>query len=93
MIIFYTEGCEICTAEKAAALELLSRASDPSLSKDERTKYMNQNVFMVNVDALMKDNPSLATRLMDLFDLSSLPYIISTDSDGIILRRYLSSLR
>ena len=92
MIIFYTEGCEICTAEKAAALELLSRASDPSLSKDERTKYMNQNVFMVNVDALMKDNPSLATRLMDLFDLSSLPYIISTDSDGIILRRYLSSL-
>ena len=31
MIIFYTEGCEICTAEKAAALELLSRASDPSL--------------------------------------------------------------
>ena len=93
MIIFYTEGCEICTAEKAAALELMSRASDPSLSKDERTKYMNQNVFMVNVDALMKDNPSLATRLMDLFDLSSLPYIISTDSDGIILRRYLSSLR
>ena len=93
MIIFYTEGCEICTAEKAAALELLFRASDPSLSKDERTKYMNQNVFMVNVDALMKDNPSLATRLMDLFDLSSLPYIISTDSDGIILRRYLSSLR
>ena len=93
MIIFYTEGCEICTAEKAAALELLSRASDLSLSKDERTKYMNQNVFMVNVDALMKDNPSLATRLMDLFDLSSLPYIISTDSDGIILRRYLSSLR
>ena len=93
MIIFYTEGCEICTAEKAAALELLSRASDPSLSKDERTKYMNQNVFMVNVDALMKDNPSLATSLMDLFDLSSLPYIISTDSDGIILRRYLSSLR
>ena len=93
MIIFYTEGCEICTAEKAAALELLSRASDPSLSKDERTKYMNQNVFMVNVDALMKDNPSLATRLMDMFDLSSLPYIISTDSDGIILRRYLSSLR
>ena len=93
MIIFYTEGCEICTAEKAAALELLSRASDPSLSKDERTKYMNQNVFMVNVDALMKDNPSLATRLMDMFDLSSLPYIISTDLDGIILRRYLSSLR
>ena len=93
MIIFYTEGCELCTAEKAAALELLSRASDPSLSKDERTKYMNQNVFMVNVDALMKDNPSLATRLMDMFDLSSLPYIISTDSDGIILRRYLSSLR
>ena len=93
IIIFYTEGCEICTAEKAAALELLSRASDPSLSRDERTKYMNQNVFMVNVDALMNDNPSLATRLMDLFDLSSLPYIISTDSDGIILRRYLSSLR
>ena len=92
IIIFYTEGCEICAAEKAAALEMLLRASDMTLSKSERARYKALNVFMVNVDAIMRDNPSMASRLMDLFDLSSLPYIISNDSAGTILRRYLEIL-
>lgn len=76
IIIFYTEGCEVCAAEKEAALRLLS---------DRNTKVM-----MVNVDRVMENDPALASRLMDTFDLSSLPYIILTDSHGTILRRYLS---
>ena len=90
IIIFYTEGCEVCAAEKAAARALLARASEDSLSKDERKAARGLRVFMVNVDVLMKEDPSLATRLMDAFDLSSLPYIIKTDSKGVVLRRYLS---
>lgn len=90
IIIFYTEGCEVCAAEKAAALELLSRADDAAQSEAERAKYKNMNVFMVNVDALMASDPSLASRLMDSFDLSSLPFIIRTDRSGTVLNRYVS---
>lgn len=76
IIIFYTEGCEVCAAEKKTAMELLL---------DRKTK-----VLMINVDKIMSSDPSLASRLMDLFDLSSLPYILKTDKNGTILRRYLS---
>ena len=76
IIIFYTEGCEVCAAEKKAAMELLV---------DRKAK-----VLMINVDKIMSSDPSLASRLMDLFDLSSLPYILKTDKNGTILRRYLS---
>ena len=75
IIIFYTEGCEVCAAEKEAALKQISG----------KTK-----VFMVNVDSIMASDPALASRLMDTFDLSSLPYIIMTDRSGKVLRRYLS---
>ena len=100
IIIFYTEGCEVCAAEKAAAMEYLSSevsrkadghmttlGADVSCRSDAPGKI---NVFMVNVDALMASDPSLASRLMDSFDLSSLPFIITTDRRGTILRRYLS---
>lgn len=90
IIIFYTDGCEICAAEKAAALKLLSRANDAALPKSERAKYKDMNVFMVNIDALMASDPSLASRLMDSFDLSTLPFIIRTDRRGTVLNRYVS---
>ena len=66
---------EVCAAEKEAALKQISG----------KTK-----VFMVNVDSIMASDPALASRLMDTFDLSSLPYIIMTDRSGKVLRRYLS---
>lgn len=92
IIIFYMEGCEICAAEKKAALELLSAARDGSLPEHERKTARATKVFMVNVDRLMLSDPSTASRLMDTFDLSSLPFIVKTDSRGMILRRYLSLL-
>ena len=76
IIIFYTEGCEICAAEKKAAMELLN---------DRRVRLV-----MVNVDKIMSSDPDLASGLMDSFDLSSLPFILQTDASGIIQRRYLS---
>ena len=90
IIIFYTQGCNICIAEKEAAFAMLSKASDSSLSKDEQKAARSTNVFMINMDALMEDNAALATRLMETFDLSSLPYIIMTDSKGTVLRRYMT---
>ena len=77
IIIFYTEGCEVCKAQKEAAIKLLA-ASEV------------EQVLMVNVDEIMKSDPTLASRLMDSFDLSSLPYVIMTDSSGVVIRRYLT---
>lgn len=77
IIIFYTEGCNICDAEKAAARRLVSE--DP-----------HYRVLMVNVDRIVASDPALASRLFDSFDLSSLPFIIEADKKGIILRRYIT---
>ena len=77
IIIFYTEGCNICDAEKAAARRLVAEDS-------------NYRVLMVNIDCIVSSDPALANRLFDKFDLSSLPFIIETDKKGIILRRYIT---
>ncbi len=77
IILFYTVGCEVCAAEKEAALNLL---------KEDR----KIRVLMVNVDSLMDNDASLASLLMDSFDLSSLPFIMITDSKGVVQRRYVS---
>lgn len=79
MIIFYTEGCHVCDAEKRAAREMVESNHDVV-------------VFMVNVDEIMRTSPSLSSQLFDAFDLSSLPYIIETDKKGKILRRYIHIL-
>ncbi len=77
IILFYTEGCEMCKAEKAAIRELA--AQDCKLC-----------AIFVNVDGIMASDPSLADKLFGSFDLSSLPYIILTDRKGEVVRRYLS---
>lgn len=80
IIIFYTEGCNICDSQKEAAKKLvqLSAARGEGAVK----------VYMVNVDELLRSNPSLASRLFDSFDLSSLPFLLETDRKGIIQHRY-----
>jgi hypothetical protein len=75
IIIFYTEGCNICEAEKRAARDLADSDRDVT-------------VMMINVDEIMRTDPYLASELFDKFDLSSLPYIIETNAKGLIQRRY-----
>lgn len=77
IIMFYTEGCEICKAEKAALRQMAS-------------KDHNLQVLLVNVDEIMREMPSVSESLFDSFDLSSLPYIFETDRKGVVVRRYLS---
>lgn len=75
--VFYTDGCEICSAEKMALRELAS--------EDRKI-----NLLFINVDEVLSADPSLAEVLFDSFDLSSLPFIIETNRKGEISRRYLS---
>jgi hypothetical protein len=82
IIIFHTNGCNICAAEIAAARNIVSQ-----LDRKQKNKI---KVFLVNVDDIMASDPALASKLFDSFDLSSLPFIISTDKKGIIDARYMT---
>lgn len=77
IIIFYTEGCHICDAEKDAARRLAESDRDV-------------RVLLVNVDRIMSSDPSLANRLFDAFDLSTLPFVVETDRQGLITHRYIT---
>ena len=78
-IMFVTDGCHVCAAEKAAARE--------AAASDRKAK-----VLMVNVDDVLASDPSLASRLFGSFDLSTLPFILQTDRKGVVTRRYVSFL-
>ena len=82
IIIFHTNGCNICAAEIAAARNIISQ-----LDRKQKNKI---KVFLVNVDDIMASDPALASKLFDSFDLASLPFIISTDKKGVIDSRYMT---
>jgi thiol-disulfide isomerase/thioredoxin len=82
LIIFHTDGCNICAAEIDAARNIISQ-----LDRKQKNKI---KVFLVNVDDILASDPSLASKLFDSFDLSSLPFIIGTDKKGIITSRYMT---
>lgn len=84
IIIFYTEGCNICDAQKEAARGLVRISEDDQAAALAR----KTRVFLVNVDEIFRTDPALATRLFDTFDLSSLPFLLETDRSGTIIRRY-----
>lgn len=46
--------------------------------------------FSVNMDALEDKSPRKARKLLDTFDLSSLPFVIQIGKGGIVERRYAS---
>lgn len=76
-IMFYADGCSVCASQKAALRD--------TLIKDRRSKAL-----LVNMDELLSSQPGLASSLLEKFDLTYLPFIIETDDDGVILRRYIS---
>ena len=82
-IMFVTDGCEICAAQKKIAQEIAAPRNNRGNKSGGDAK-----VLIINMDNLISAKPDLAARLMDIFDLSSLPYTVITDSDGNILRRY-----
>ena len=46
--------------------------------------------FSVNMDALEEDSPKKASRLLNTFDLSGLPFVMEIGKGGIVKRRYTS---
>lgn len=78
VVIFFTEGCSVCAAERKAAEAL-------RFQKGTR-------VFMVNMDEISSVDQNLASSLFDAFDMSVLPFLIQSDASGKICRRYFSLL-
>ena len=75
--MFVTPGCNVCAAEKEEARRMVSSEK-------------GVKVLMVDVDEVISGHPSLAGRIFDSFDLSSLPFIFETDRKGRVVRRYMS---
>lgn len=76
-IMFVTDGCHVCAAEKAEARTMTA--------EDRKVR-----ILMINVDDVLSSDPGLASRMFDSFDLSVLPFIMQTDRKGHILRRYMT---
>ena len=79
LILFTTEGCPYCAAEKKAISALLASG-----------KEKNLRVLEVDMDEIFSSYPDLADRLLSEFDLTSMPYLLETDRRGRVLRKYLS---
>ena len=76
-LVFYTGNCSSCRETLAAVDALVAR--DPKA-----------RVLLVDMDALMADNPSMGEALLDSFDLSALPMIIQLDKNAVVQHKYLS---
>lgn len=76
-LVFYTGNCGSCQETLAAVDALVAR--EPKA-----------RVLLVDMDALMADNPSMGEALLDSFDLSALPMIIQLDKNAVVQHKYLS---
>ena len=72
-VVFYSPGCGLCQETLAAV--------DSLVEENRRAR-----VLLVDMDAL---EPPMQTRLLDTFDLSSLPFVLELDRKGTIVHRYV----
>ena len=76
-LVFYTGNCTSCRETLEAVDALVAR--EPKA-----------RVLLVDMDALLADNPSMGEALLDSFDLSALPMIIQVDKNAVVQHKYLS---
>ncbi len=77
VIVFHTPGCNVCKAE-LEAVDSLCRA-------DRKLRFL-----LVDMDEVLAWKPDMAKVLFDTFDLTVMPYIISTDRKARVKERYIS---
>ncbi len=56
----------------------------------QAAKSLNINTLSINIDDIRSSSPETFSRLLDSFDLTTLPLLLETDTQGTILRRYFS---
>lgn len=55
----------------------------------EAAKRMKLRTFLIDVDALRKNDNGLSIRVLDTFDLTTLPFVVRTDKKGRVARKYI----
>lgn len=55
----------------------------------EAAERMGLRTFLIDVDALRENDTVLSDRLLDTFDLTTLPFIVRTDKKGKVTRKYI----
>ena len=75
-VVFYTGGCSSCakTLDDVSALVAAKKRA---------------RVLLVDMDAIMADDPALAETLLETFDLTAMPYVMELDRKGYITHRYV----
>lgn len=76
-VIFHTHGCKSCENETAAAKESFMTSG-------------NRKILLVDMDEICSEFPDTAGLLFDSFDLSGLPFILTTDRKGRVADKYVS---
>lgn len=95
-VIFHTEGCPVCWSEIQSARSMLSSGeiTIERIPGDEDSGHVSmRTAVLVDMDRIWSTDPELAEELMGEFDLSSLPFILCTDSKGKVTRKYISLAR
>ena len=87
-ILIYTEGCGYCEEELAGIDAIVSEFN----SKDKQVKKVAKKtkVLVINLDKLMSTYPEEAYNLLDVFDLTALPFAVALSQDGTVLHKYMS---
>ncbi len=84
-IVFYTEGCPLCAAERKAAREIIASASPVPGTRDVPSR-----IILVDMDEILSGGGASADRLMQSLDLSSLPFVLLLDAEGKVSRKYIT---
>ncbi len=87
IVIFHTEGCDICKAEIGAAKALLDTKSGGSGGSPAGTTP--KQIVLVDMDELWSTHPEQAGQLMENIDLSVLPFILATDKSARVSQKYI----
>lgn len=81
ILVFYSPGCGDCSDQIVKINAIVSAAGHEKVDEDIR-------FFLVNVGEMEKNSPRTFRKAADSFDLSALPYLVETDSKGVVVRRY-----
>ncbi len=78
-VIFFSEGCGLCKAEIEAAGAAMASGSGQF-----------KRVILIDMDEIWSSPHGLSDELMQHFDLSALPLVLSLDRRGRVSDKYLS---
>ncbi len=83
VVMFYSTGCGLCAQNLQGARNILATGvAVPN------TALVPSKIILIDMDEIWLDGGDLPDRLMESFDLSTLPFIVCLDSKGRVAYKY-----